>query len=324
MKDLKNTESSEIVGHEKQKAMLFGYMENGRLPHALLLSGPFGIGKKRLALCFAKRLMCSSQRGDDNCPSCKWIERGTHPDLLLLGGANKPISVEHVREVIELAENRPYLSETRVIVFDDAHLMSFDALGALLKTLEEPKQFNVFILITSQEEKIPLTIRSRCTRIPFSPIEVSLLKQYLVERRNLDEKKAEIISNVSFGSFALAEFWTDEANIKRRRRLFECVLGVKRSSMDISLISQEISASDCDIYLYSLLGILRDQFVYSMTKDVDRLYNKDSVDLLRDRLDGQRLREKMEMVIYTMRALKNNVNRWLAFENLIYSLCEEE
>ncbi|MCX7858116.1 MAG: AAA family ATPase [Deltaproteobacteria bacterium] len=316
-------EFAEIIGHEKEIRMIMEYFHTGRLPHALLFVGPPGIGKKTIAIKLARYLLCRKKIGNDNCLSCKKIEKGAHPDFLMIGGGGEALGIETIRWVCQETQRSPYLESRRVVIIDEAHLLTLEAANALLKTLEEPKEYNLFILVTSEEGEIPLTVRSRCVKIPFSPIKLELIKNYLIEKHGLDENKAEVVSNLSFGSLNVALFWANKENFLMRKKLAECLLGTKRSAVEITFFSEKISRNESEMYLYFLICLFRDMFVYSVTKEMSRVYNKDLLNILRQRvMEPTLIREKIELIIKTLSLLKYNVNRWTLFENLLISLAD--
>lgn len=175
--------------HDAPYADLWQRVESN-LPHALLLTGETGIGKRRFADAFAAALLCQSPQGGfacGNCKSCLLVKAGTHPDLLLVTpealreGATesegdgessskkkKPsaeIRVDDVRAVIAFAAQTAQFSGRRVVVIDPAHTMNVNAANALLKTLEEPGAGLTLLLVTDAPASLPATIRSRCQRV---------------------------------------------------------------------------------------------------------------------------------------------------------------
>ncbi len=145
------------------------------LPHALLFIGPKGMGKTSTARIVAKAVNCLENkfagRGDsyepcNTCHNCTSIENGSSPDVVEQDAASNR-GIEEVRKLIRESSYAPMTGRYRVYIIDEAHMITTDAFNALLKTLEEPPATVVFILATTNEEKLPNTIISRCVRIPF-------------------------------------------------------------------------------------------------------------------------------------------------------------
>src|SRR5438552_18183151 len=151
-----------------------------RWPHALLITGRRGIGKRSLALHFAKALLCEEPRGDGSacghCPSCGYVAAGAHPDLRLIepveydeDGGSKPVDaivVDRIRELIEFAQLTAHRQRAKVVLIAPAEAMNGAAANALLKTLEEPPPGTYLLLVSDQYARLPATIVSRCRLLP--------------------------------------------------------------------------------------------------------------------------------------------------------------
>jgi DNA polymerase III subunit delta' len=159
--------------HSKAWAALTRSWE--RLPHAVLLHGPAGIGKRAFAWRFAHALLCSSRTTDGEacgaCYSCGLYRAGTHPDLLSVGPAEDSavITVDQVREVRDFLALRPHTARHKLVLAAPAEAMNVNAANALLKVLEEPPAGGLLVLTTARPGQLPATIRSRCTAIAFRP-----------------------------------------------------------------------------------------------------------------------------------------------------------
>lgn len=204
---------SEVVGHARPLGLLSRSVARGSLPPSLLFTGPEGVGKRLAALALAQALNCLSPVRDDReqaglpldacgeCPACRRIARGTHPDVVLLEpGDNGTIKIEPIREVIAAAGYRPFEGRQRVIVVAEADRVTQDAQDALLKSLEEPPASSVFVLLSSRPETLLATIRSRCSRLRFGRLAASDLARLLVERHEYDEREAYAAAAVADGS----------------------------------------------------------------------------------------------------------------------------
>lgn len=177
----------EVLGHQQNKEFLQKLLKPGSRPHALLFYGMGGIGKKMLALHFAKTFLCKSadKKPCGICENCRLmdIENNSfaHPDFYLLTAeeAGKDIKIEQVKEMAKQAAFAPVLSEHKVCIIDDAGQMTAEAANSLLKLLEEPPPGWLFILITQQAERLLPTVLSRVVRLRFDAPDSSAVRQIL-------------------------------------------------------------------------------------------------------------------------------------------------
>lgn len=177
----------EVLGHQQNKEFLQKLLKPGSRPHALLFYGMGGIGKKMLALHFAKTFLCksTSKKPCGICESCRLIDiennSFAHPDFYLLTAeeAGKDIKIEQVKEMAKQAAFAPVLSEHKVCIIDDAGQMTAEAANSLLKLLEEPPPGWLFILITQQAERLLPTVLSRVVRLRFDAPDSSAVRQIL-------------------------------------------------------------------------------------------------------------------------------------------------
>lgn len=177
----------EVLGHQQNKEFLQKLLKPGSRPHALLFYGMGGIGKKMLALHFAKTFLCKSEakKPCGICESCRLmdIENNSfaHPDFYLLTAeeAGKDIKIEQVKEMAKQAAFAPVLSEHKVCIIDDAGQMTAEAANSLLKLLEEPPPGWLFILITQQAERLLPTVLSRVVRLRFDAPDSSAVQKIL-------------------------------------------------------------------------------------------------------------------------------------------------
>jgi DNA polymerase-3 subunit gamma/tau len=166
----------EVVGQEHVKDVLRPALERGRIGHAYLFSGPRGVGKTTTARLIAMTVNCDDNTGAvkpcGKCESCKMVMAGRHPDVLEIDAASNN-SVDDVRDLREKVALQPMRGDKKVYILDEAHMMSKSAFNALLKTLEEPPAHAVFILATTEPERLPPTILSRCQHYRFRRLSVA-------------------------------------------------------------------------------------------------------------------------------------------------------
>lgn len=161
------------------------------LAHALLLHGAPGLGKRAFAWALAQRLLCTApkdDRGCGNCPGCRRFAAGTHPDLLRVAplGDSRAIVVDQVRDVRRFVALRPHTAPRKLVLLDPADAMNVSAANALLKILEEPPPGSSLLLVSDQPTRLPATIRSRCTPIPFRAPAVADASRWL-RAQGIDE-----------------------------------------------------------------------------------------------------------------------------------------
>lgn len=171
-----------IIGQERGVRILLGTLRRGRVPSAMLISGDGGIGKRLAALNYAKAVNCLQPTGGDCCDvcvSCRKIDAGTHPDVAVLVPGGQEIKIEAIRAIEETLFLKPYEGRKKVVVIDDADLMNLNAANAFLKTLEEPPEESLIVLVTPNPDSLPDTIKSRCTRVRFYPLSHEAVRQVL-------------------------------------------------------------------------------------------------------------------------------------------------
>lgn len=167
------TTFKDVVGQEHIKRTLKNAIEQGKVSHAYLFCGPRGTGKTTMARILAKALLCEqgpTVEPDGTCPECEAIAQGTHPDVYELDAASRT-GVDNVREeIIARVNYAPTRGAWKVYIIDEVHMLTNAAFNALLKTLEEPPEHILFILCTTDPQKVPDTIQSRCQRFDFHRI----------------------------------------------------------------------------------------------------------------------------------------------------------
>ena len=224
---------SEVVGQEYIVKILKNTIKNQKIAHAYLFAGPRGTGKTTIAKLFAKAINCENfnEESCDECASCLAFKENNHPDIIELDAASNN-RVEDIREIIDQVPYAPIISKYKVYIIDEVHMLSSSAFNALLKTLEEPPAHVVFILATTDPQKIIPTVLSRCQRYNFSKI----------SNLNMKKKMMEIL---------------DKENLKYEEKALEEVAMLAEGGMRdaLSILEQVLSYNNEGVYLEDIQKI---------------------------------------------------------------------
>lgn len=177
-----------LFGQDVIVKTLKNVIKNNKLSHAYLFTGPRGTGKTSSAKLFAKAINCLNNTSGDacnNCETCNSFNNNSNPDIIEIDAASNN-GVDEIREIKNKVSLVPSMSKYKVYIIDEVHMLSIGAFNALLKTLEEPPNYVIFILATTEPQKIPATIISRCQRFDFKNIAPLKMKECL---KNISEKE---------------------------------------------------------------------------------------------------------------------------------------
>ena len=171
----------DLVGQEFVVSTLKSSIENGQIAHAYLFSGPRGCGKTSSARILAKSLNCQNGPTVNPCgvcSSCKEIAAGTSLDVIEIDGASNT-SVNDIRQIKDEVLYPPNSGKYKIYIIDEVHMLSTSAFNALLKTIEEPPPYIIFIFATTELHKVPATIKSRCQHFNFKLVDIEKIKESL-------------------------------------------------------------------------------------------------------------------------------------------------
>ena len=261
-----------IEGQRRSTGILTGLLSADRIPHAMIFSGPPGVGKRTAAKRFAQALVCRGTlpRPCFECEPCRRVERDTFPDVISIEipEAKKNIPIDMIRELEEIIAFRPFAGDVRVIIIDPADMMSTAGQAAILKTLEEPPSGTHFILITSRFFALPATIVSRCQRVRFNPLPPDVVA------RVVGESSESPLVALSRGSVSRARSLKQGGLIDLRGMLVQELARMEYDDPEgIDLLAEKLSKLKVEFFdiLDILLHWYRDLIVYHETEAVGEL-----------------------------------------------------
>lgn len=231
----------DVVGHGAIKRSLENAVEQGRVNHAYIFSGPSGVGKFMTARAFAAAMLCP-EGGCGECNVCRRVVEEKHPDVMVIRPAGKNIRVETIRALRLDAFRKPSEADRKVYIIKNADRMWDEGASTLLKVLEEPPGNTVFVLISANPEGMLPTIRSRCQQINFSLVPAAELREYLIERKGVSAEKAELVVRLTGGVLGRALDWCDDpSRLSRRDSVLRMARSLKQADMNQALeMAQEL------------------------------------------------------------------------------------
>lgn len=286
----------EVAGQEHIVTTLKNAIKENRISHAYLFAGPRGTGKTTVAKLLVKALNCTGENPPcDQCPNCKAITVGEHPDVIEIDAASNN-GVDEVRDLIDKVKYAPINGKYKVYIIDEVHMMSTGAFNALLKTLEEPPAHIVFVLATTEPHKILPTIISRCQRFDFKKVEnhdiISRLEYVLKsENKKYELPALESVAKLAEGGMRDALSILEQCLAYNNELTVESVnmvYGLLSMDNKISFIKQLLSKDikgvltsldnmlsgsiDIKRLTFDLVDVLKDIIIYKNTQDVSILF----------------------------------------------------
>ncbi|HFQ5079307.1 TPA: DNA polymerase III subunit gamma/tau [Vibrio vulnificus] len=251
----------EVVGQGHVLTALENALEHNRLHHAYLFSGTRGVGKTSIGRLFAKALNCETgitSAPCGQCDTCREIEEGRFVDLLEIDAASRT-KVEDTRELLDNVQYKPARGRFKVYLIDEVHMLSRHSFNALLKTLEEPPEYVKFLLATTDPQKLPVTILSRCLQFHLKPITVDAIHQQLdfilaKEGVTAQARALGMIAHAADGSMRDALSLTDQA------------IALGNGQIETDLVSHMLGTIDTDQAIHLLEAISSKQPQVAMDK----------------------------------------------------------
>jgi len=298
--------------------MLQSYLEQGRLQGGLLFTGPQGVGKKLIAQTLAKAVNCEQLQMDscDRCVSCLKIDRNVHPDVRLIQSDESEIKIEDIRQLQREIFLRPYEARMKVFIINDAHRLTAEASGALLKTLEEPPANSLLILISDKPALLFKTIVSRCKRLKFRPLEQERLQEVLIKEHGLDLHRAHYLAYVSEGRLGRALRLKETDVLREKNAVIDNFLFRRKAQFD-DLSKEDRGRIKEDLNI--LATWFRDIYLVKIGMPQAAVIHEDrKSDLLKvmGRFSFSELHEIMNAITRSIFYLEHNINIKLLLYNL--------
>ena len=324
----------DIYGQEQIVDHLENAIASGKISHAYIINGERSSGKEFIANVFAMALQCEStgqEKPCNECHSCKQAESGNHPDIIRVTH-EKPnsISVDDIRtQVNNTVDIKPYQGPYKVYIIPQADMMTPQAQNAILKTIEEPPSYAVFLLLTENAETLLPTINSRCVMLKLRNIKDTLIKKYLMENLEIPDYKADMCTAFAQGNMGRAIMLANSDHFNEIRE--EAVQLLKHiSEMELNEIVaavKNISVYKLEItdYLDIIMIWYRDVLLYKATKEIDKVVFKDQLQSIKEQARKSSY-EGIELILESLEKakarLKANVNFDLVMELLFLTIKE--
>ena len=337
-----------VYGQDTIVKTLKNIIKNNKLSHAYLFTGPRGTGKTSSAKLFAKAINCvNNQDGDacNECENCKSFNNNSNPDIIEIDAASNN-GVDEIREIRNKVNLVPSFSKYKVYIIDEVHMLSIGAFNALLKTLEEPPEYVIFILATTEPQKLPTTVVSRCQRFDFKNISQENMKKCLeniIKNENInitDEALDEIIDNSNGGmrdaigmldqAFAFCE---DKITLDDIQELsgtisnleitdfFDTLIDIKYDEVIKKIKKWHDIGKDFYLITQKLINYLRTGILYKKKIIFENISSKDKNNF--DKISEPKLYLMMDDLLDMLSKLQFNYQKELTFEVEMFKLMDK-
>ncbi|MCR5213118.1 MAG: DNA polymerase III subunit delta' [Eubacterium sp.] len=317
---------NEIIGHEDIISRFRSSIEQGRVSHAYIIAGQKDSGRLTLANAFAKTLQCQEGGTEScgHCKSCLQAESMNHPDIDYITHEGDHISVNDVRNQLNAEiSKRPYSSKYRIFIMKEAERMTEEAQNALLKTIEEPPEYGIIILITTKPELLLPTIRSRCITFITKPVKEKDIREYLVNKLNVEDKKADFAIEYAQGNLGKAvQLATNEEYEKLIQSVIDLESNIRELTYDdISYSIQKCSDFKVNIndYLDLMMMWYRDILILKVTGNPDKILFKTEYSAIKNQAQFLSFNE-LELKERAITAAKERINANANLEDIMILL----
>ncbi|MCB4791811.1 MAG: hypothetical protein LHV68_07985 [Elusimicrobia bacterium] len=296
-----------IINQDKAKQIVLGQLGSKRIPHAYLFLGPDGVGRKKFALELAKILNCKGYsqgkiEACNTCIPCNKINNSLHPDVQIIDfnwqarledediEKQKALKIDTIRAVQKEVSLKPSESKWKIFILEPAEKITTDAANCLLKTLEEPPQWTIIILLALHKDNLPATVVSRTQIVIFNPLSEKEISGFLIKNYSLSIEKAGNLARICEGSIADAVFHMEE-DLEETSLVWQKIKNKSFSTIEAMSFSQKYSKTPFE-FLSQLLMLVKQDF----------------------RQDPSYFRSCVETVLNSLNLLEANVNGQMALD----------
>ena len=322
-----------IVGHEEIITHMKNSIAMGKVSHSYIFAGEAGSGKKLLARTYAMALQCESGDAEPclKCDSCKRAISKNHPDIIYVTH-EKPntISVEEVRtQIVDDVAIKPYYGKYKIYILPEAEKMTPQAQNAILKTIEEPPAYGIFMLLTNNVDMLLPTIQSRCVRLDVKPVSDDLVKKHLMENLHVTDYQADVDASFAQGNIGKAEAAAQSAEFENiTGNALEILKKIPDMEMaDLIEYVKKLTSEKDSIYDYLDLFQMwfRDVLMFKATYEVDNLIYKQEINTIKEQArvrSYEGLEKILEAIDRAKIRLRANVNFETAMQLLFLTIRE--
>ncbi len=311
-------------------AHLNSYIQQQRIPQALLITGNKGLGKLRLVEQFAYALLCEQVQADaqscGHCHSCLLLKAQTHPDFMLVQPeeGKTTIAIDQIRSLISKLTLKPQFERYRVVILNPADKMNNASANAFLKCLEEPNERTVIVLISDRQSKLPATIRSRCQKLAITQPDKAMVLNWLQAQGIQDD--ASVLLALSQGAPLLALDYAKQGFVALRNHCFQQWLAVaKHKTHPILIAEQWLKLPEATPLLFWLSSWVIDLIKCAYHSRAEHLYNSDlyaSLQNLTQSLELKDLYQLYDLLLLSRVRLETQINKQSLFEEILIQWSE--
>lgn len=320
----------EIWGNAPMVEQLRRAVAGGRASHAYLFLGGTGAGKRLMANTFAKALQCqgTGESPCGSCKSCQAFDSGNHPDIIYVRGEKKNLLVDDIREqILETVDVKPYQYDRKIYIIEKADTMNVQAQNALLKTLEEPPAYAVFLLLAERAEAFLQTILSRVVTMKIRPLSEETVAEYLMQKVFLGEAESHVLAAYAQGRIGQAlELMEDEAFREMRQDILEKLEALPAMGEgEAYLLAKDLEVYKNDLRFLDIMELwYRDLLAAKSLREEGCLIQKDKKEAVfrAAKEPAERLAKKAAAVREARRRLAMNANFRLTMEVMLMDLKE--